>query len=115
MKYRVSYSGDFKRDFKRVKRQGCDMEKLEKVLELLVNGEKLPPKYRDHKLGGEYLGTRECHIAPEKSASVLVKCFVFGSFSFSEVSLSLNLFKTSDLYESRLKQNKITKIDYSLI
>lgn len=65
MKYRVSYSGDFKRDFKRVKRQGCDMEKLEKVLELLVNGEKLPPKYRDHKLGGEYLGTRECHIAPD--------------------------------------------------
>jgi len=41
------------------------MEKLEKVLELLVNGEKLPPKYRDHKLGGEYLGTRECHIAPD--------------------------------------------------
>ena len=65
MKYRVSYSGDFKRDFKRVKRQGCDMEKLEKVLELLVNGEKLPPKYRDHKLDGEYLGTRECHIAPD--------------------------------------------------
>lgn len=65
MKYRVSYSGDFKRDFKRVKRQGCDMEKLERVLELLVNGEKLPSKYRDHKLGGEYLGTRECHVAPD--------------------------------------------------
>ena len=25
----------------------------------------LPPEYRDHALSGDYIGCRECHIAPD--------------------------------------------------
>ena len=61
----VSRTTQFKRDVKRVQRQGKDMEKLKRVLESLVKGERLAPEYRDHVLVGQYKGTRECHLAPD--------------------------------------------------
>jgi len=61
----VSRTTQFKRDIKRIKRQGKDMEKLKGVLEHLVKGEKLARKYRDHVLVGQYKGTRECHLEPD--------------------------------------------------
>ena len=35
------------------------------VIEILANGGKLDAKYRDHDLGGNYKGTRECPIEPD--------------------------------------------------
>jgi mRNA interferase YafQ len=32
------------------------------VINTLLSGEKLPKKYREHKLSGEYEGCFECHI-----------------------------------------------------
>ena len=55
----------FKRDAKRMQRQGRELEKLKRVLETLVKGEPLAAKYRDHVLVGQYKGTRECHIEPD--------------------------------------------------
>ena len=55
----------FKRDVKRLQRQGKKLEKLKRVLETLVEGEPLAAKYRDHVLVGQYKGTRECHIEPD--------------------------------------------------
>ena len=55
----------FKRDVKRMQRQGRELEKLKSVLETLVKGEPLAEKYRDHVLVGQYKGTRECHIEPD--------------------------------------------------
>ena len=60
----LSRTTQFKRDVKRMQRQGRDIEKLKRVLERLVRGERLPPEYRDHVLVGQYKGTRECHLAP---------------------------------------------------
>jgi mRNA interferase YafQ len=55
----------FKRDVKRMQRQGREVEKLKRVLEALVKGEPLAAKYRDHVLVGQYKGTRECHLEPD--------------------------------------------------
>jgi len=61
----ISRTSQFKRDVKRMQRQGKDLEKLKRVLESLVQGEGLAPKYRDHVLVGQYKGTRECHLEPD--------------------------------------------------
>ena len=61
----VRRTSQFKRDVKRMKRRGKDLEELKKVIGNLVGGRKLEPKYRDHMLVGGYRGTRECHIAPD--------------------------------------------------
>jgi mRNA interferase YafQ len=55
----------FKRDVKRMQRQGREVEKLKSVLEALVKGEPLAAKYRDHVLVRQHKGTRECHIEPD--------------------------------------------------
>ncbi len=32
------------------------------VIDMLVSGKKLPKKYKEHKLSGEYEGCLECHV-----------------------------------------------------
>lgn len=61
----VSRTSQFKRDVKRIQRQGKDLEKLKRVVESLVKGESLAQAYRDHVLVGQYKGTRECHLEPD--------------------------------------------------
>jgi mRNA interferase YafQ len=61
----ISRTSRFKRDVKRMERQGRELENLKRVLETLVKGEPLAAKYRDHVLVGQYKGTRECHIEPD--------------------------------------------------
>ncbi len=51
--------------YKRAKKQGKNLEKLEKILEKLVCREELPKSVCDHSLGGVYQGHRECHIEPD--------------------------------------------------
>ncbi len=41
------------------------MTLLETVVELLLDGQTLPEKYRDHQLTGNWKGYRECHIEPD--------------------------------------------------
>ncbi len=55
----------FKKDIKRAAKQNRDMEKLKKILEQLAIPSPLPPKYKDHKLKGEWFDFRECHIEPD--------------------------------------------------
>ena len=49
----------------KAKKQGKNLEKLKEVLVLLQEQQTLPPKYKDHALTGNYIGTRECHIEPD--------------------------------------------------
>ena len=66
MTYRVTHSGTFKDDLKRVQKRGYDIGLLEEVVSILASGELLPAKYKDHSLrGGEYKNCRECHILPD--------------------------------------------------
>lgn len=61
----LRFTVKFKKDYKRIKKQGKDIAKLESTLETLVYGESLPEAMRDHSLGGTYRGHRECHIEPD--------------------------------------------------
>jgi mRNA interferase YafQ len=61
----IRRTSQFKRDVKRMQRQGRDVEKLKRVLEVLVDGEPLAAQHRDHVLIGQYKGTRECHVEPD--------------------------------------------------
>lgn len=61
----IRYQTAFKKDYKRVKKRGYDVKLLERVIELLAQGEALPPAYKDHILVGDYAGCRECHITPD--------------------------------------------------
>ena len=58
----IHYTTQFKKDFKRIKNQNKDPDRLKVVIEKSVAGEKLEPKYRDHQLSGNWKGHRDCHI-----------------------------------------------------
>jgi len=55
----------FDKDVKLSRKRGKDLSKLRNVMELLLEGKKLPPKYFDHWLTGNYIDRRECHIEPD--------------------------------------------------
>ena len=61
----IKYHTMFKKDFKRIKKRGYDISRLEKIVELLANELPLPEQFKDHNLSGNYNGFRECHIAPD--------------------------------------------------
>lgn len=58
-------TGQFRKDYKRVKKRGYDMSLLEEVIDLLQKEQPLDGRYRDHGLVGNYSGFRECHILPD--------------------------------------------------
>ena len=61
----IKYHTLFRKDFKRIKKRGYDISRLEKIVELLANEVPLPEQFKDHNLSGNYNGFRECHIAPD--------------------------------------------------
>ncbi|WP_443716369.1 type II toxin-antitoxin system YafQ family toxin [Ruminococcus bromii] len=61
----IKYHTMFKKDFKRIKKRGYDISRLEKIVGLLANEVPLPEQFKDHNLSGNYNGFRECHIAPD--------------------------------------------------
>lgn len=65
MKYVVRNTSAFKKDYKRAKKRGLDLSKLQRVVERLANGTSLPESFRDHALTGNWANHRECHIAPD--------------------------------------------------
>jgi len=55
----------FKRDVKLAERRGKNLAKLRELILLLVEGDSLPPRYKDHSLGGNWKHHRDCHIEPD--------------------------------------------------
>ena len=64
-KYSIVATSVFKRDLKRMKKRGYNISLLKIIVETLAIGEPLPEKNCDHKLVGNYIGCRECHIASD--------------------------------------------------
>ena len=56
------YTRQFERDLKRMKKRRKNIDKLKIILRSLTKEEELDPIQRDHKLIGNWLGRRECHI-----------------------------------------------------
>ena len=91
MKYGITYTAQFKRDYKRIKKRRFNIAELQAVVTLLAEGKTLPKSYRDHALIGVYRNARECHIRPDW---LLI-------YSISNEKLILELMRTgshSDLF-----------------
>jgi mRNA interferase YafQ len=55
----------FKRDLKKIVKEGKNKDHLDSIIEQLQNEESLDPKFKDHNLSGNWNGYRECHITPD--------------------------------------------------
>jgi len=66
-KYKVDYTSDFKKEYKKIKKQGKDLNKIKYVIERIATGNILEPKYQDHTLvnNSRFKNCRECHIEPD--------------------------------------------------
>ncbi len=65
MKYTVKPTGRFQKDLKKIQKQGLNLNLLADAIKILAIGKQLPPKYKDHRLSGDYANCRECHIQPD--------------------------------------------------
>ncbi|WP_391486602.1 type II toxin-antitoxin system YafQ family toxin [Aliarcobacter butzleri] len=63
MIYQIFRTTSFKKDYKKLSQKNKNI--LKEVIIKLVNNEILEEKYKDHKLIGDYLGCRECHVKPD--------------------------------------------------
>ena len=61
-KYDIIITNLCKKDIKRASKQGKNIDLLFDVVDQLSDGKKLDPKFKDHKLSGNYEGKRECHV-----------------------------------------------------
>jgi mRNA interferase YafQ len=61
----LHYTTQFKKDYKKIKRQKKDLSKLRVVIEKLVSQQTLETKYKDHQLTGNWKVHRDCHIEPD--------------------------------------------------
>jgi mRNA interferase YafQ len=59
---KIEWTNAFKRDFKKV---GTFESAFIEALYKLANDEKLPEKFCDHALTGEWKDFRDCHIHPD--------------------------------------------------
>lgn len=65
MSLNVVWTNRFKKDYKLAMKRGLAMEELDRAIRLLAREGKLPERYLDHPLGGDWKGFRECHIQPD--------------------------------------------------
>lgn len=65
--YEVHSTSGFKKQLKKIVKQGKDISKLEKIVEQLANDEELDERYRNHMLNNSkyYKNCGECHIEPD--------------------------------------------------
>lgn len=61
----IFYTAKFKKDYKKIKKQGKKIKDLEVVIARIQARQILEAKYQDHELVGNYVGYRECHINPD--------------------------------------------------
>ncbi|TLD79715.1 type II toxin-antitoxin system YafQ family toxin [Helicobacter sp. MIT 11-5569] len=90
MKYKIAYSKQYKNAIKNISKK--DLFLVENILDRLANGEKLEPKYKDHKLKGSLKGLRECHI---KSDLLLV----YDKIDDLLILKAINLGSHSEMFE----------------
>ena len=63
----IFQTSQFKKDFKRIKSRGKDLEKLKSVVKVILAGEPMEERHHDHPLSGKWTGSRDCHVEPSYS------------------------------------------------
>lgn len=63
--FELEFSGQFKKDYKLMKRRGADLSLLDNAIEILERYGQMPVEYNPHILVGKYKGIWECHISPD--------------------------------------------------
>lgn len=64
----IEWTAAFRRDYKRTRAtpRHRDIETLlPQIVDLLASSKSLAEKHRDHVLGGNWKGHRECHLKPD--------------------------------------------------
>ena len=56
------YTKQFAKDVKKANKRGKNLDKFKIIAQTLLRGETLDDLHRDHKLLGNNLGRRKCHI-----------------------------------------------------
>ena len=64
-RYKIVQTGRFRKDLKIIRKRGYDLNLMGVVVDMLASGEKLPDRYKEHNLLGNYVGCKECHITPD--------------------------------------------------
>ncbi len=86
---RLSQTNQFKKDIKRAQKRGKDLAKLKAVIDFLLAEKPLPQKNRDHQLGGNWAGHRDCHIEPDW---ILIYKILDGEIRLERTGTHLDLF-----------------------
>ena len=84
------YTHQFAKDVKRAERRGKNLEKFKIVAQTLLSGHRLDPIHRDHKLLGDYLGRRDCHI---ESDWILIYKIENNNLIFERMGTHSDIFK----------------------
>lgn len=61
-RYIIRTTKRFEKDVERCKKRGYNLALLRQVITILEENGVLPPKYKSHKLSGNYSRYWECHI-----------------------------------------------------
>ena len=85
-------TGQFRKDYKRMKKRGCNIQLLEEVIDTFLEEKTLAAKHKDHALTGDYTGFRECHIQPDW---LLIYCIDHGKLILTAARKGSH----SDLFE----------------
>lgn len=85
----LSQTSQFKKDIKRLKKRGKDIDKLKKAIELLLSHNSLPSHYKDHPLIGNWKGCRDCHVEPDW---ILIYRFLPNELRLERTGTHSNLF-----------------------
>lgn len=66
-KYKVKFTSQFKKSFKKIQKQGKNIQKIMDVINALSIGEELDIKYKNHNLIDDkhFKDCCECHIRPD--------------------------------------------------
>ena len=62
MMYVPVYTRQFEKDLKLAERRAKNLEKFKIIARTLLAGQALDPIHRDHKLVGDFVGRRDCHL-----------------------------------------------------
>ncbi len=62
MKYKIYPTNLFKKQYKKILKQGFDNKEIEDMINRIANDVTLSKKYKKHKLKGDFLGMYEIHI-----------------------------------------------------